>query len=83
MVVVDDLDERLYFAALVLAGFRHAAGDLEGVAFDAGDECVWERMRFAAIVLGLDNDYFLASISSARNDRLSWWLVVLLGGLIG
>lgn len=83
MVVVDDFDEGLYFAALVLAGFRHAAGDLERVALDTGDECVWEGMRFAAVVLGLDDDYFLSCISSARNDRLNLWLDVLLSGLIG
>ena len=58
MVVIDDFDERLHFTALVLAGFGHAAGDLEWVAFDACHEGVWEGMLFAAVVLGLDDDDF-------------------------
>ena len=75
MVVVDNLDERFHFAALVLAGFRHAAGYLERVAFDAGDEGVWEGVLFAAVVLGLDDDDFLACVAAARDDGLggiSW-----------
>lgn len=54
MVVVDDLDERLDFRALRLAGFGHAAGDLRGVAFDTGDEGVREGVSFRAGVKGLD-----------------------------
>ena len=70
MVVVNDLDERLHLAALVLPGFRHAACDLERVAFDAGDECVWEGMCFAAVVLRLENDDFLACVAAAGDDGL-------------
>ncbi len=58
MVVVHNLDERLHLAALRLALFRHLTGDLEGVAFNAGDEGVREGMRFRACVEGLD-DYDL------------------------
>lgn len=70
MVVVNDFDEWLDFAALILAGLRHAAGDLEWVAFDAGDECVWEWMLFAAGILWLDDDDFLACVAAARDDGL-------------
>ena len=70
MVVVDHLDERLDFTALVLSGFRHAACDLKRVAFDAGDEGVWEGMGFAAVVLRLENDDFLAGVAAAGDDGL-------------
>ena len=70
MVVVDDFDERLDLAALVLAGFGHSAGDLERVAFDAGDEGVREWVFFAAVVLGLDDDDFLAGVAAAGDDGL-------------
>lgn len=56
MVVVDDLDERLDLAALRLAGLRHSAGDLGGVALDAGDQGVRVRVRLVASILGLDDD---------------------------
>ena len=58
MVVVDDFDEGLDFATFFLALLRHAAGDLQWVALDAGDEGVGEGMRFRAGVEGLD-DYDL------------------------
>lgn len=44
MVVIDCLNERLDLAALCLSSFRHAAGDLRGVPFNAGDEGVRKRM---------------------------------------
>ena len=72
MVVVDDLDERLDLATLVLAGFRYSAGHLQRVAFDAGDEGVREGVLFAAVVLGLDDDDFFAGVAAARDDGL--WL---------
>ena len=50
MVVVDGLDEGLDLAAFCLASFGHAAGDLGGVAFDARDERVGERMCLGASV---------------------------------
>ena len=51
MVVVDNLDKGLHLAALAGAGFRHAAGDLGWVAFDAGDDGVREGVLLAAVVL--------------------------------
>lgn len=54
MVVVDDLNERLDFRALCLAGFGHAAGDLRRVAFDTSDEGVGKGVGFGAGVKGLD-----------------------------
>ena len=79
MVVVDDLDEWLDFATLVLAGFGHASGHLERVAFDAGHESVWEGMLLAAIILRLDYDDFSAGVSTAGDDgllgRLERWMV--------
>ena len=72
MVVVDDFDERLDLAALVLAGLGHSAGDLERVAVDAGDEGVREGVLFAAVVLGLDDNDFLACVAAARDDGLEY-----------
>jgi hypothetical protein len=45
---------------------------LERVAFDADDEGVREGVLFAAVVLGLDDDDFLAGIAAAGDDGL--WL---------
>lgn len=56
MVVVDDLDERLDAAALLDHLLTHAAGDLQGVALDTGDDGVGEGVRLGARVLRLDND---------------------------
>jgi hypothetical protein len=56
VVVVDDLDERLDAAALLDGLLTHAAGDLEGVALDTGDDGVGEWMSLGASVLRLDND---------------------------
>ena len=50
MVVVDDFDKRLNLAAFGLTGFRHAASNLGGIAFDTRDEGVRERMRFGASI---------------------------------
>ena len=44
MIVVDGLDEWFDLAPFCLTGFRHAAGDLGGIAFDTRDESVRERM---------------------------------------
>lgn len=70
MVVVDDLDEWLHLAALVLAGLRHAAGDLRWVALDTGDDGVWERVLLGAVVLRLNNDNLLSGVTTARDDGL-------------
>ena len=56
MVVVDDLDEGLDAAALLDGLLTHAAGDLEGVALDTGDNGVGEGVSLGARVLRLDND---------------------------
>lgn len=56
VVVVDDLDEGLDLGALLLAGLGHAAGDLGGVALDAGDDGVAEGVGLVAVVDGLDDD---------------------------
>lgn len=81
MVVVDDLDEGLHLAALGDAGFAHAAGDGRRVALDAGDEGVREGVRFAAVVLGLDDDDFLAGVAAAGDDGL--YTAVWLEGVLG
>lgn len=56
VVVVDDLDEGLDAAALLDGLLTHAAGDLEGVALDTGDDGVREGVRLGASVVRLDND---------------------------
>lgn len=76
MVVVDDLDERLDLAALGLAGLGHAAGDVQRVALDAGDDGVGEGVDFAAVVDGHEEDDLLAGVAAAGDDGL--WLLVFL-----
>ena len=70
MVVVDDFDEGLDFAALVRSGFRHAACDLEWISLDAGDQCVRKWVLFATVVLWLDYDDFLACVATTGDDGL-------------
>lgn len=56
VVVVDDLDEGLDAAALLNLLLSHAAGDLQGVALDTGNESVGEGVRLGTSVVGLDDD---------------------------
>lgn len=56
VVVVDDLDEGLDAAAAVDELLTHAAGHLQGVALDTGDDGVGEGVRLGASVVGLDNN---------------------------
>lgn len=65
VVVVDDLDEGLDLVSLLLAGLGHAAGDLGGVALDAGNQGVAEGVRLVAVVNGLDDDNLLKRFESA------------------
>lgn len=59
MVVVDGLDEGLDAATLLNLLLAHAAGHLQRVALDAGDEGIGERVRLGAGVVGLDDDDLL------------------------
>ena len=68
VVVVDDLDEWLDLAALVLAGLGHAAGDLLWVALDTGDDGVWVRPLLGTFIVLLDDDDLLASLTAGEND---------------
>ena len=56
VVVVYHLDEGLDLGSLLLAGLRHAAGDLGGVSLDASYDGVAELVRLLAIVDGLKDD---------------------------
>lgn len=68
MVVVDNLDERLDAAALLDHLLAHAAGDLEGVALDTGDDGVGEGVRLGASVVRLDNDDLLTGVTATGDD---------------
>lgn len=70
MVVVDDFDERLDFAAFRLTRFGHSSCDLKGIPFDAGDERVRKGVLFAAVVLWLDNDDLFAGVTTAGDNGL-------------
>ena len=74
MIVVNDLDEWLDFRALGLSGFRHAAGDLGWVAFDTGDEGVWERVGFGTGVERLDYDDLSADGEPGEPKELPVWM---------
>jgi len=56
VVVVDNLDEGLDAAAAVHELLTHAAGNLQRVALDTGDDGEGEGVRLGASVLRLDND---------------------------
>lgn len=71
VVVVDDLDEGLDTAALLDSLLTHAAGDLEGVALDTGDDGVREGVSLGARVLRLDNDNLLIAKSGLRQHILN------------
>ena len=61
MVIVNGLDKRLDFGALVLPFLGHAARDLGGIAFYACNEGVRKWVRFRAGVEGLYYDDLLKS----------------------
>ena len=56
VVVVDDLDERLDFASLVLSRLTHPSCNLAWVPLDAGHEGMAIRVALVTIVNGLDDD---------------------------
>lgn len=66
MVVVDDLDEGLDLGALLLAGLRHAAGDLGRVTLDTGNDGVAVGVSLVTRVDGLDDDDLKESSQSAN-----------------
>lgn len=68
VVEVDDLDERLDLGALGDPLLTHAAGDLEGVALDTGDQGVAEGVGLAAVVHHLDDDDLLSGKSAPGDD---------------
>lgn len=68
VVVVDNLDERLDLAALLLPGLGHAAGDLGGGALNTGDQGVAVGVQLVASVNGLDDDNLLAGVTAAGDD---------------
>ena len=70
VVVVDDLDEGLDLGALLLASLGHPAGDLLGVALDAGDQGVAEGVRLVAIVDGLDDDDLRSKRMLAKKETM-------------
>jgi hypothetical protein len=73
VVVVDNLNEGLNLGPPVLASLAHAAGDLLGVALDAGDDGVAEGVRLVAVVDGLDDDHLLRTLSLAiHSDHLQF-----------
>lgn len=59
VVVVDNLDERLDLAPLVLPCLAHPPCDLAGVTLDAGDDRVAVRVALVAGVDRLDDDDLL------------------------
>ena len=71
VVVVDDLDERLDLAALLLSRLGHATSDLGGVPLNAGYEGMAVRVCLAAGIDGLDDDDLEAreELSANRSFR--------------
>lgn len=68
MVVVDNLNERLDASAALNELGAHATGDLPGVTLDTGDKGVGEGVRLGAIVIRLDNDGLLTSVTATGDD---------------
>jgi len=63
VVVVDELDKRLYLVAPLLPLRRHPPRYLERVPLDADHERVAERVGLIAVIYRLDDDDLLARIS--------------------
>lgn len=73
VVVVDDLDERLDLAALLLSRLGHAAGDLRGVPLDTSYEGMAVRVCLGAGVDGLDDDDLDVSQNISAQDDSSFF----------
>ena len=65
---VDLLHERLDLGPPLLLGLAHAAGDLEGIALDSGDESMGEGVRLGAVVKRLDDHALLAGMAAPGDD---------------
>lgn len=55
VIVVDQFDEWLDLAALLLTSLGHSSRDLARVSLNAGDQCMREGMGLGAAVQGLDD----------------------------
>jgi hypothetical protein len=68
VIVIDGLEERLYFTSLGDPLFAHSCGDFTGIALDAGNKGMAVRVALGAIIEGLENDGFAAGVASAGDE---------------
>lgn len=68
MIVIDHLDERLYFASLGDTFLAHSRGDFAGVTLDASDQGVAEGMHLCAVVVGLEDHGLAAGIATSGDE---------------
>lgn len=68
VVVVDDLDEGLDSSSLGDLLFAVLLGHLEGVSLNTSNQGVAEWVRLGALIMRLDDDHLLSSVSAADND---------------
>lgn len=68
VVVVYNLDKRLNLSSLGNFLSTHGLGYLQRLSLDTGDNGVWERVRLGTLIVWLNNDNFLTSVTSTDND---------------
>jgi hypothetical protein len=68
MIVIDHLDERLYFASLGNTFLAHSCGDFAWVALDASDQGMAEGMHFCAVVVGLEDHGLAARVATSGDE---------------
>jgi hypothetical protein len=68
MIVIDHLDERLYFASLGDTFLAHSRGDFARVTLDASDQGVAEGMHLCAVVVGLEDHGLAARIATSGDE---------------
>jgi hypothetical protein len=74
VIVIDGLEERLYFTSLGNAFFAHSCGDFAGIALDASNEGMAVGVSLGAFIEGLEHDGFAAGVASAGDEgHFSWF----------
>ena len=69
MIVIDQFDERLYFASFGDSLLSHPSSDLAWVSLNACDESMAKGKGFGAFVKGFEDDGFASCVATTGDKR--------------
>lgn len=67
MIVIDQFNERFYFALFGNSFLAHSRCDFARVAFNASDEGMTERVDFRTVIKGFEDHCFATSVTAASD----------------